>query len=186
MMKERIMNRLESMLFAALVMITIFLPACSKDEGAGRSVGTGKAVAKSVASEIDPEKIGKAVGVSFQVLKTETVSQATRNKFYWVCVGDNVAGPKIEELAMAIIRETIAARPQTYNSFTVHFIRECDLKETPESSATFSCATYLPEGSWQKVGRASIEDYREYRLQLTQPEKKLSMTVIAILLSQQN
>jgi hypothetical protein len=87
-------------------------------------------------------------------------------------VGDKVAGPKIEELAIAIIRETIAARPQTYHSFTVDFIREFDLKETPESSATFACATYLPEGSWQKVGRASIENYKEYRLQLTPSEKK--------------
>ncbi len=111
------------------------------------------------------------MGVSFQVLKTETVSQSTRNKFYWVCVGDKVAGPKIEELAMAIIRETIAARPQTYHSFTVHFIRESDLKETPESSAAFARATYLPDGSWQKIGRASIEDYKEYRLQLTLLEK---------------
>jgi hypothetical protein len=172
MMKEKIMNRLESILVAALVMITIFLPACSRDEGTGRSDGSGKSVAKSAVSEIDPEKIATAVGISFRVLKTETVSQSTRNKFYWVCIGDKVASPKIEELAMAIIRETIAARPQTYHSFTVHFIRECDLKETPESSATFARATYLPEGGWQKVGRASIEDYKEYRLQLTLPEKK--------------
>ncbi len=167
------MNRLESMLVAALVMIIVFLPTCSRDEGTGRSDGIGKPVTKSVASEIDPEKIGKVVGVSFRVLKTETVSQSTRNKFYWVCVGDGIAIPKIEELAMAIIRETIAARPQTYHSFTVHFFRECDLKETPESSATVARATYLPEGGWQKVGRASIEDYKkEYRLQLTLPEKK--------------
>jgi hypothetical protein len=172
-MEERIMNRSESMLVAALVMITIFLPACSRDEGTGRSAATGKTVAKSIASEIDPEKIVTAVGISFQVLKTETVNQpSTRNKFYWVCVGDKVAGPKIEELAMAIIRETIAARPQTYHSFTVHFIRECDLKETPESSVVFARANYLPEGNWQKVGRASIEDYKEYRLQLTLPENK--------------
>jgi hypothetical protein len=171
LMKERIMNRLGSMLVAALVMIAIFLPACSKDEGTGRSDGIGKPVAKSAASEIDPEKIATAVGISFRVLKTETVSQTTRNKFYWVCIGDKVASPKIEELATAIIREAIAARPQTYHSFTVHFIRECDLKETPESSATFARATYLPEGGWQKVGRASIEDYKEYRLQVTLSEK---------------
>jgi len=98
-MEERIMNRLESMLVAALVMITISLPACSRDEGTGRSAGTGKPIAKSVASEIDPEKITTALGISFQFLKTETVGQSTRNKFYWVCVGDKVTGPKIEELA---------------------------------------------------------------------------------------
>jgi len=166
------MSRLGPKLFAALASIIIFLPACSKDEGTGGSAGTGKPVVKSIASEIDPEKIATAVGLSFQILKTETIGQTTRNKFYWVCVGDKVAGPKIEELAMAIIRETIAARPRTYHSFTVHFIRECDPKETPESSEPFVRATYLPEGSWQKVGRVSIEDYKGYRLQMTPPKKK--------------
>ena len=166
------MNKLQSMLVTALVMITIFLTACNRDEETGRSAGTGNPIAKSVASEIDPEKITTALDINFQVLKTETVGQSTRNKFYWVCVGDKVTGPKIEELAMAIIRATIAARPQTYHSFTVHFFRECDLKETPESSANFARATYLPEGGWQNVGRDSIEDYKAYRLQLTLPEKK--------------
>ena len=166
------MSRLGLKLFAALASIIIFLPACSKDEGTEGSAGTGKPVVKSVASEIDPEKIAKTVGVSFQIIKTEAVGQTTRNKFYWVCVGDKVSAPKIDELAMAIIRETITARPQTYHSFTVHFIREFDLKETPESSAAFVRATYLPEGKWRKVGRVSIEDYKEYRLKLTQPKKK--------------
>jgi hypothetical protein len=166
------MNKLQSMLVSALVVITIFFNACSGVEETGRSAGTGNPSTKSVASEIDPEKITNALDINFQVLKTETVGQSTRNKFYWVCVGDKVTGPKIEKLAMAIIRETIAARPQTYHSFTVHFFRESDLKETPESSANFAYATYLPEGGWQKVGRDSIEDYKAYRLQLALSEKK--------------
>jgi hypothetical protein len=141
------MSRLGLKLFVVLGLIIMLLPACSKDEGAGGAAETGKPVLKSVALEIDPEKIAKVAGVSFQVLKEETIGQSTRNKFYWVCVGDKFAGPKIDELAMAIIRETIAARPQTYHSFTVHFIRECDLKETLDSSVPFVRATYLPEGS---------------------------------------
>lgn len=166
------MKRSEPKLLAALVLIIVFLPACSKDEGTGGSAGTGKPVVKSVASEIDPEKIAKVDGVSFRILKEETIGQTTRNKFYWVCVGDKVARPQIDELAMAMIRETIAVRPQTYHSFTVHFIRESDLKETPESSTAFIHATYLPEGKWQKVGRTPIEDYKEYRLQVTLQKKK--------------
>lgn len=166
------MSRFEPKLLAALALIIIFLPGCSKEERTGGSTETGKSIVKSVSSEIDPEKIAKTVGVSFQIMKTEAVGQTARNKFYWICVADKVSGPKIDELAMAIIRETIAARPQTYHSFTVHFIQESDRKETPESSAAFVRATYLPEGKWQKVGRASIEDYKEYRLELTPPAKK--------------
>jgi hypothetical protein len=75
LIKEIVMNRLESTLVKALVMATIFLPGCSRDEEIGRSAGTGKPVAKSVASEIDPEKIGKAVGVSFQVLKQKRLAR---------------------------------------------------------------------------------------------------------------
>ena len=166
------MRSWEPKLFAALVLITMFLLACNRDEGKGLSDGTGKPVVKSVASEIDPERIAKTVDVSFQVLKMEEVNQTTRNKFYWICVGDKITNTKIEELAMAIIRETITARPQTFHSFTVHFIRESDLKETPDSLVTFAKATYLPRGSWQNVGRFSIDDYKEYRLQLTLTEKK--------------
>jgi hypothetical protein len=166
------MNKLQSMLVSALVVIAIFLTAWGRNEETGWSAEAVKTITKSVASEIDPEKITAALGINFQVLKTETIGQSTRNKFYWVCVGDKVTGLKIEKLAMAIIRETIAARPQTYHSFTVHFFRECDLKETPESSAIFARATYLPEGGWQKVGRDSIEDYKAYRLQLALSEKK--------------
>lgn len=166
------MKRSKPKLLAALVLIIVFLPACSREEGTGVSAGPAKPALKSVASEIDAEKIAKAVGVGFQVMKTETIGQTTRNKFYWVCVGDKVERPKIDELAMAVIRETIAARPQTYHSFTVHFIREGDWKESQESSEAFIRATYLPEGKWQKVGRTSIEDYKEYRLQLTLQKKK--------------
>jgi hypothetical protein len=170
--KEGIMNKLAPRLFAVLAWIIIFLPACSKNEATEGTAGTGKPAIKAVAFEIDPGKLANAVGVNFRILKEEAVAQTTRNKFYWISVGDKVAVPKIEELAMAVIRETIAARPQTYHSFTLHFIRESDLKETPESSAVFVRATYLPEGSWQKVGRVSIEDYKDYRLHLTLPKKK--------------
>ena len=159
-------------LVAVLAFIVALIPACHKEAGAGRSAGTEKPVVKSAASEIDPEKIAAVVGVRFRVLKTEALGQMTRNKFYWICLGDKVAGPKLEELAMAIVRETIAARPQTYHSFAMHFFLESGLKETCEASTPFARANYLPEGNWLKVGRASIEDYKDYRLTLTRLENK--------------
>ena len=159
-------------LVAVLAFIVALIPACHKEAGPGRSAGTEKPVAKSAASEIDPEKIAAVVGVRFRVLKTEALGQMTRNKFYWICLGDKVAGPKLEELAMAIVRETITARPQTYHSFTVHFFLESELKETCEASTPFARATYLPEGSLANVGRASIEDYEDYRLTLTRPDDR--------------
>jgi hypothetical protein len=54
----------------------------------------------------------------------------------------------------------------------VHFFLESELKETTEASTPFARATYLPEGNWVKVGRASIEDYKDYRLTLTRLENK--------------
>ena len=166
------MKKWEPGLIAVLPLIVLLLPACQKEGGTSRPAGTERPVTKSAASEIDPEKIAAVVGVRFRVLKTEALGQMTRNKFYWVCLGDKVAGPKLEELAMAIVRETITARPKTYHSFTVHFFLESELKETCEASTPFARATYLPEGSFIKVGRASIEDYKDYRLTLTRLENK--------------
>jgi hypothetical protein len=159
-------------LVAVLAFIIALIPSCHKEAGPGRSSGTESPVAKAAASEIDPEKIAAVVGVRFRVLKTEALGQMPRNKFYWVCLGDKVAGPKLEELAMAIVRETIIARPQIYHSFTVHFFLESGLKKTCEASTPFARATYLPEGSWLKVGRASIEDYEDYRLTWTRMENQ--------------
>ena len=166
------MKKWEPGLIAVLPLIVLLLPACQKEGGTSRPAGTERPVAKSAASEIDPEKIAAVVGVRFRVLKTEAFGQTPRNKFYWICLGDKVAGPKLEELAMAIVRETIAARPQTYHSFTMHFFLESGLKETCEASTPFARATYLPEGNWVNVGRASIEDYEDYRLTWTRPANK--------------
>ena len=159
-------------LIAVLPLIVLLFPACRKEGGTSRPAGTERPFAKSAASEIDSEKIAAAVGVRFRVLKTEALGQMTRNKFYWVCLGDKVAGPKLEELAMAIVRETITARPKTYHSFTMHFFLESGLKETCEASMPIARATYLPEGNWLKVGRASVDDYKDYRLTLTRLENK--------------
>jgi hypothetical protein len=170
--RGKLMKKWEPGWIALLAFIVVLLPACRKEGGTRRPAGTERPVTKSAASEIDPEKIATVVGVRFRVLKTEALGQTTRNKFYWICLGDKIAGPKLEELAMAIVRETITARPQTYHSFTMHFFLESELKETCEASTPFARATYLPEGSWLKVGRASIGDYEDYRLTWTRLENK--------------
>jgi len=116
------------------------------------------------AAEIDVQKVEAATGISFKILKTEAVGFMPRHKFFWVCVSERADKEKIEGLASAIIKETIAANPATFHSFTVHFFCEPELAKTLEASTAFARATFLPEGSWVKVGRAPIDDYKDYVL----------------------
>ena len=71
---------------------------------------------------------------------------------------------KIEGLASALIKETIAANPATFYSFTIHFFCEPELAKTIEASRAFAHATFLPGGDWAKVGRVPIDDYKDYVL----------------------
>ncbi len=156
-----------------LAFVILFaVPACRKEAEAGHPTGAKKQQGASVAAEIDAEKLAAQVGLRFRVLKTEALGESPRHKFFWVAVAEKPAGPKLEELAMAIVRATITAMPRIYSSFTVHFFSEGEMKETVEASTAFACATYLPEGSWLKVGRASIEDYSGYRMTCVMLEKK--------------
>lgn len=86
------------------------------------------------------------------------------HKFFWVSLKSKLNKKQIETLAESIIKETIAKKPNTYHSFTIHFFWEKELGETLEKSPCFARATFLPEGSWQKVGRVPLDDYQSYRL----------------------
>ena len=147
-----------------LASLGLLLPACRKAAEPGRPAGTGETIPVAAATDIDPEKIAAATGVRFRILKTDTIGQMPSHLFYSVSLPGDDPGPRLEALADALIRGAIAARPRTYHSFTVHFFLDRELKETVEESAPFARATYLPEGDWRTVGRASIEDYAGYVL----------------------
>ncbi len=116
------------------------------------------------AVEIDIRKIENLTGIQFKILKTETIGYEPLHRFYWVCLPKKVNSQKVNELFDAIIKEIIAKKPKTYHSFTVHFFLEDELAECVEKSKSFARANFLPEGEWIMVGRASIDDYKSYRI----------------------
>ena len=113
-----------------------------------------------VGVEIDIQKIENLTGVQFKILKMETIGYMPLHKFYWVCLKKKANSQMVEELADSIIKETIAKKPKTYHSFTIHFFWEDELGERVEQSKSFARANFLPEGDWTKVGRAPIDDYK--------------------------
>ncbi|NIO48647.1 MAG: hypothetical protein GTN73_04300 [Candidatus Aminicenantes bacterium] len=114
--------------------------------------------------EVDTQKIASLTGVQFKILKTQTIGYMPLHRFYWVCLKNKVDSQKVKELADAIIKETIAKRPKTYHSFTVHFFCEDELADSVEKSKSFARTNFLPEGDWTKVGRVPIDDYEDYEL----------------------
>ena len=116
----------------------------------------------SIAAEIDIQQIENSTGIQFFILKSQTVGYMPRHRFYWVCVENEISRQKTEELAQAIITETISSHPQTYHSFMIHFFLKSELRETVENSKSYAQATYLPEGSRQKIRRIAVENYDDY------------------------
>ena len=121
----------------------------------------------TLAAEIDIQQIENSTGIQFFILKAQTVGYMPRHRFYWVCVENEISRQKTEELAQAIINETISSHPQTYHSFLIHFFLKSELRETVESSKSFAQATYLPEGSRQNIRRIAVENYDNYKLNCT-------------------
>jgi len=115
-------------------------------------------------AEVDVSKIESSTGLHFEILKTETHGYKPIHKFFWVCLSEKPDEQKLKDLAEAIIKEAISSNPETYHSFTIHFFCESELEETLEKSNRFAQATFLPEGSWLKVGRVPIDDYKDYKL----------------------
>ena len=143
----------------------IFSLSCKKESSEKDMLQTSPLVE----AEIDIQKIENLTGVQFKILKAETIGYMPLHKFYWVCLEEKVDNQKVKELADAIIKETIAKKPKTYHSFTVHFFCESELAESVERSKSFSHANFLPEGGWVKVGRVPIDDYKSYKLTCSSP-----------------
>jgi hypothetical protein len=128
--------------------------------------------AQVVASEIDTQDITARTGIRFRIIKTDVRGYMPLHKFFWVSVLDQTPREKVEGLAREIIKATIEKYPNTYHSFTAHLFYENELTGKPEDCRPFARATFLPEGDWLKVGRAPIDDYKNYRLALESTEKE--------------
>jgi hypothetical protein len=128
------------------------------------SEGTFKGIDEAAALEIDVQKIKDSTGMSFEIAKTKNVGYEPLNKFYWVNVEEKLAEENLKILAQEIIDASIENKPKTYHSFTIHFLCRDKSKETREKPEAFAKVTYLPEGSWTKVGRLPINDYTGYEL----------------------
>lgn len=126
-----------------------------------------KGVDETVFLEFDVQKIKDSTGLSFKIIKTKEVGYEPLNKFYWVNIEKKIPMENLKVLAQEIIDAAIQSKPQTYHSFTIHFIYKDKSKETKEEPKAFAKVTYLPEGSWTKVGRVPINDYSDYELTCT-------------------
>jgi len=144
------------------VILLFFSFCCQKKAPPEKPLEERKGLA--AVTEIDIQKVERATGITFKILKTETVGFMPRHKFFWVCLPERQNKEKIEGLASAIIKETIAANPAAFHSFIIHFFSESELGTTVEASKAFARPTFLPEGNWVKVGRAPIDDYKDYVL----------------------
>ena len=151
------------MKFTFIILFIIFSFSCKKES----QTKAGLEKAFITEAEIDVQKIESLTGIQCKILKIETIGYMPINKFYWVCLGEKISSVKVEDLAEAIIKETIAKKPNTFHSFTIHFFCESELAETLERSRCFARAKFLPEGDPLKVGRVPIEDYKSYKLVLT-------------------
>lgn len=148
--------------FLILILI-VFSLSCKKEPEKQLSLE----MSPSLAAEIDIQQIESSTGIQFTILKTQTVGYMPRHRFFWVCLDKEASHQKIEDLAQAIVNEAIANNPNTYHSFMLHFFLKSALKETVESSKSYAQATYLPEGSRQKIRRIEVDNYDDYKLTLT-------------------
>ncbi|HZX10985.1 MAG TPA: hypothetical protein VFG01_08585 [Acidobacteriota bacterium] len=149
-------------LLSVILGIIVFGSFCSKKPSEDK-----KGVDETVFLEFDVQKIKDSTGMSFEIVKTKNVGYDPLNKFYWVSVEEKLAEEDLRILAQEIIDTAIQSEPQTYHSFTIHFLQEDKAGASREKPKAFAKVTFLPEGSWTKVGRVPINDYSDYELTCT-------------------
>ena len=154
------MKKIESTFLSILIILIFFYSSCNKnlEKSAITTNDTEYAI------EFDHHAIENSTGCQFNILKAKTLGYIPLHKFYWISLENKIPNQKLEELADAIIKETIKESPKTYHSFTLHFLLESELLKRAENLKCFARATFLPEGSWGKVGRVAIENYEDYQL----------------------
>ena len=153
------LNLKTTLFFFAFTLILI-LPSCKKNPSEESTLETPPLIG----AEVEAKKIEAQTGISFKILKNESIGYMPLHKFYWISLKSKLNKQQLEILAKALIKETIAKKPNTYHSFTIHFFWENELAETLDKSPRFAQATFLPEGNWQKVGRVPLDHYKNYKL----------------------
>lgn len=158
----------KEMFFKKIVLTVIFFMmvftfACKQES----SEGTFKVIDEALTLGIDVQKIENSTGISFNIIKTKDVGYEPLHKFYWVNVEKKLGEEEMKILAQEIIQAAVENKPNTYHSFTLHFLCKGQSEQTKEKPEAFAKVTYLPEGSWTKVGRVPINDYSDYELTCT-------------------
>jgi p-aminobenzoyl-glutamate transporter AbgT len=146
-----------------LVCMVILSQNC-KQKSAGENALEAKAGA---ALEINVQEIKDSTGIEFSISKTKDIGYKPLHKFLWVGLEQKINQEKLKQLAQEIIKGTIAKKPETYHSFTIHFICEDENTKSKRQPEAYAKVTFLPEGDWVKVGRAPIDDYAGYKLTCT-------------------
>lgn len=149
-------------IFISFYLISILSISLSCKKEAPRE--TDIETAPPVTEEIDIKKIENLTGIKFKILKTQSVGYMPLHKFYWLCLQKRISHQNVRELAYAVIKGTVDSKFKTYHSFTIHFFLEEKLKDSLEKSECCARVYFLPEGSWLKVGRVPIDDYKDYEL----------------------
>ena len=116
---------------------------------------------------INVQEIKDSIGIQFNITKTKDIGYKPLHKFIWVEFEQKINKEKLEQLAQEIIQDTIAKRPNTYHTFTIHFTCEDKNTKSEKTPEAYAKATFLPEGDWVQVGRAPINDYAGYKLTCT-------------------
>jgi len=154
-------------LIGGLIAVGLVVSACKKNGPAPES-----SISAAVVSEIDEAKVSTLMGVPIKVLKTNSIGFSPINRFYWIRVQGRPAKAKLLEISKAILDEVIAAKPNLYHSFTLHFTSSDDYRPGAASQKCFAKSTFLPEGNWQKVGRDPIDGYGNYKLDCVVSEQR--------------
>jgi len=105
-------------------------------------------------------------GLPMKILEMREFGSDTKHIFFWVLLKEKPDSPKLETVARSILAETIAHKPDTYHVFTIHFFDEAGYRGTIDKSREFAKASFLPEGSPDKIGRVPIDHYKNYKLLL--------------------
>jgi len=161
----------KNVLLVVLVIPLIVFTECKKtDEG---EASAEKGFITEI--EVDQQKISGELGLNFRILKTESVGSSLVHKFFWVALPDMPSQEDLRLLADAIIKSVIAKKPRVYHSFTIHFFMEFFMEKDIQAGVLegkrFAYANFLPEGSWLKVGRIPVDNYKDYRLLVTMIER---------------
>ena len=162
------MKRLKMTSCLFCLLLIIMCVSCTKTS----EKGAYATAASLMETEFSFQKMESLSDVQFRVLKTETFGYKPLHKFYWICLPKKINNQKVVELSKLIVKEIISVQPGIFHSITIHFYHGNEMTKIPDRTRNFARADFLPEGSWQKVGRIPIEDYKSYSLTCTFHEQE--------------